>query len=144
MGNIRRSFVWWSLAVFLLLIADRFWPTSYWFSVAETHVDDAEACRPPTMRVDRTIHRDIYMTWTVELEKVLADGSTQFVRRATGENNYRTSSRLPDNLDMDWWTYPQKWCIQPGVYHIETCWTLFPRGFSSRRVCAVSNNFEVR
>lgn len=143
MMHVQKGFAWWIAATALLVVADRFWPSSWWFEVYSAHVEDARAGTSPQMTVERYIHRPFLATWRVELEREVAPGVFEFVTKASGENSYTVESKLPDPLFMDWWTYPVTWDIAPGRYRIETCWTIQPDAVQPRRLCATSNTFTI-
>ena len=120
-----------------------FWPASWWLTVTSITVHDAVQGTSPKMTVARTINRSFEATWRVELERETPDGF-EFASVAKGENTYGLDSRLPFNLDLDWWTYPKELRPKPGRYRIETCWTIITRPAHPTPLCVTSNTFTIK
>lgn len=144
MISVSRSLAWWIAAVAVIIAADRFAPVSIWFEVGKIEVMDADQGTAPVMHVERTINYPFFGHWSVELEREGQNGGFVYVTRASGENKYAKDARLPDPLNMDWWTYPMQLRPEPGRYRLETCWTVVPLTFSPKRLCVQSNTFTIR
>jgi len=135
----------WGLGSFAILwLGVTFWPVSFWFSVDHVTVSDAAVGETPAMSVSRTINRPFNATWRVELERQTSRGGFIFITKASGDNRYSLDSALPENLDLDWWTYPKTFRPSPGRYRIETCWNLAVAGTSHKPLCIHSNVFTIK
>ena len=120
-------------------------PASSYLDVRSVHVDDTTAGVPPKMRVERTINANFHGRWNVDVERMTPYGRFIQVCQAHGEGNYATDNDLPDDLDLDWWTYPVK-CTptMPGKYRVETVWVIELASGITKEVRIISNSFEVR
>lgn len=120
-------------------------PASAYLDVRSVHVDDATIGVPPKMQVDRAINHNFHGRWNVDVERMTADGRFVQVCQAHGEGNYATDNDLPEDLDLDWWTYPVK-CTPtvPGKYRVETVWVIELASGLTKEVRIISNTFEVR
>jgi hypothetical protein len=118
-------------------------PPSWILEVDGISVEDTPAGTTPVMRVDRTIHRDFAGEWTVTVMKKGQRGFYAFCT-ARGANDYRTDAELPDDLDLDWWTWPTKCALPAGTYKLKTLWVIHLPIFPDKEVRATSNVFEVR
>lgn len=118
-------------------------PASFWFDVRYVRVNDSVAGIPPVMEVDRAIHRDFRADWTATVMRKGAGGFSTFCV-ARGGSDYRPDASLPDDLDLDWWTWPTKCVLPPGTYRVKTLWVLHLPIFPDKEVRSTSNVFEVR
>lgn len=118
----------------------RLLPGSYWLSVDQVYVFDAQVGQSPTMVVDRTVRRPFKARWIAEVERW---NGTRFILvsqcTGRGENNYSPENDLPDPLKMEWWIYPATCDLAPGQYRVETRWT----PSSGQEVRSLSNIFTV-
>lgn len=122
----------WMMAIALLWVIAASWPqvikglpASYWLTVTSVHVHDAPQGIAPRMSVIRTIHRDFSATWVAEVEQETSFGFVVMPECTAGmKQNYRIENKLPERLDLDWWTYPVKCRPKPGRYRVDTSWTL--------------------
>ena len=143
MIHLQKSFSWYLFVLGLVYLAVSLWPASFWLRVESIYVHSANVGEQPRMEVRRTIKRPFQAEWRVELERKVGD-SYVFVTRAHGSNFYATDSKIPDPLFLDWWTYPKVMDIRPGIYRLETCWTIQADApFPEKSVCFVSNDFNV-
>lgn len=117
-------------------------PASHWLRVDRVQVIDAEAMTPPPMIVERQIRREFRATWIVTVMRRNALGFHVFCT-ARGENDYRPENVLPEDLDLDWWTWPVQCRLPPGSYYVNTVWTLHPAGYPPKEVRSTSNIFEI-
>ena len=143
MINIQKSLSWYASALITALLIAYFWPVSHWLDVRSITVSDAAYGHSPKMIVDRQIKIPFFATWQVELERENSFGRFVFVRKADGANSYTTSLDLPDDLNLDWWTYPKRFNIDPGNYRIETCWRIKVYAIPKPPVCVLSNTFTI-
>lgn len=122
----------WMVAIALLWVIAASWPQlvkgvpgGFWLTVESVHVHDAPHGIAPRMSVSRTIHHDFTATWIAEVEQETSFGFVVLPQcTGTGTQNYRTENRLPERLDLDWWTFPVKCRPEPGRYRVDTSWTL--------------------
>ena len=114
-----------------------------WLVVNEVYVFDTVVGKSPRMRVSRDIKTDFRADWIAEVHR---RGSSGFhvVCTARGGNDYRVDNALPDNLDLDWWTYPTQCDLPPGDYQVETLWIIHPEGYPEKLVRSLTNVFTVR
>ena len=117
-------------------------PASWVLEVNKVAVEDSRVGVTPIMRVDRIIHRDFEGEWTVTVMKKGERGFYAFCT-ARGANDYRTDSELPDDLDLDWWTWPTKCTLPAGTYRLKTLWVIHLPIFPDKEVRVLSNVFKV-
>lgn len=119
-------------------------PASDFMVVRSVHVEGTNIGVAPQMRVDREIRRGFIGNWVADVER-FRNGRFVLVCSAAGHGNYSPDNDLPDDLDLDWWTYPTK-CTPtvPGQYRVSTRWRIEPPSGAVKEVEADSNVFEVR
>ncbi len=136
------------IAAWLLLISAPKWPhlmpASHWFEVRSVHVFDTFEGFPPKMAVDRTIHRPFQGDWIATVMRQESGGRFTTYCPAPGSSDYRPTASLPENLDLNWWTWPRKCDLPPGVYRINTLWVLNLPEDATKYVRVTSNEFKVR
>jgi len=120
------------------------WPASYWLDVATVQVLNARAGEPVPMLVDRSIKRGFHGEWTVTLKRKVGDGFVN-MPSVTRRTQYEVGARLPDPVDLEWWTDDVYKSLPAGTYHMTTTWTvLSPLGvLADKRIRVDSNIFEV-
>ena len=133
--NILLSSFW-----FMMIVA-WLWPASWWLSVNEIHVFDAEAGQPIYMSVDREIHRPFVAEWAVNVRKIYDNRST-IICVGTGRSDYREDAVYPEDLSLDWWTDGKCKTLNSGKYILTTTW-IITGAFSSKNITVKSNVFEV-
>ena len=112
--------------------------------VRSVHIGDTMAGISPVMRVDRTIRTNFTAEWNADVERLMGNSRYVHVCTGSGLGNYAVDNDLPDPLDLDWWTYPNKCApITPGKYRVETTWTIMLPGGLTKEVRVVSNTFNV-
>lgn len=133
------------VAAFAISAYDRLLPATSYIDVKSVFVSDTVVDVPPAMEVDRVIHRDFTGTWRVEVEKLQKENRYSLFCSASGESNYSQENDLPSELNLDWWTYPEK-CTPsvPGEYRLETVWSVNVSENLQKRLRVVSNTFRVR
>ena len=119
-------------------------PPGMWLEVQSVKIRDTTEGVSPTMVVFRTIRKPFYGEWKAEVERMLPGGTFIMICQANGSNNYSPLNTLPENLDLDWWTYPTKCNLKVGKYRVETVWRVFPSGITPREIHYISNVFEVK
>jgi hypothetical protein len=119
-------------------------PASWWLEVRSVRVVDTVAGVAPVMHVDRQIHQDFLGTYIVDVERKQPDGRYTVVCSAYSRTNYRTDAKLPDPVTLDWWSWPIKCQLQPGLYRVETRWVIEAELFSDKHVAVMSNEFLVK
>lgn len=70
----------------------------------------------------RTIHRIGEMTYSVRIMARTADGVRQTCAMSIGPIRYSPESRLPDRIDLAWWTNGDCLTLPPGPAEIWTTW----------------------
>ncbi|MCP5099879.1 MAG: hypothetical protein GY943_30360 [Chloroflexi bacterium] len=133
-------------AIVLLQMGFYRWiPTSYWIEVNRIFVHNTVVGKTPVMEVNRTINREYTAHWTVEIEKQV-NGKFQSNCSQSGTNIYTPGNVLPkgDKLTVDWWTWPKKCKLDPGMYRIDTLWVLQVGMFKGRTIRHQSNVFTVK
>ena len=93
-------------------------PPSRWLEVQSIKVRDTTEGHAPTMVVMRTIKKPFYGEWVAEVEKLNESGSFTMVCQAKGSANYNPGNDFPSNLDLNWWTYPVKCHLSPGLVEV--------------------------
>lgn len=117
-------------------------PATDWLRVDTLHVYDAWEGEAPYMHVDRTILRPFRGEWHATI-RVVSDGTNSFACMAEGRAAYAIDARLPPNLTLDWWTWPEKCRPPPGRYRFDTTWTIRAPGYPEKEMTVRSNVFEV-
>jgi hypothetical protein len=143
----------------LLIAMEIFWrlyiqlmPAGAWLDVQKVWVADSVRHECPAMKVERSINQPFLGIWRVELERKVFD-LYAFEERARGENFYTTDAKLPDVLDLGWWSNG-KFCVEddegrdiflfePGVYRIHTVWQVDAEHFPPKFVSVYSNDFKI-
>lgn len=110
-------------------------PASYWFDVQQTSVryDPAvtDGCYP--MEVDRDINRPFFGEWVVTIMRKNDKSGFYTYITFQGSIDYRPENKLPDNLNLCWWTWSKELgvtlenhsiSLPPGIYRIHTLWKL--------------------
>ncbi len=143
-----RMFIQYAPIVFvvILVIFDTAIPNSYWFEVARIHVMDSIVGIPPKITVARDVVRPFRGKWIVTVKKAQDEAETSAYYKecvASGESDYRPETVLPQNLDLNWWTFPVHCDLQPGTYIVDTSWK-FHVMFLDRTVRVVSNVFVIK
>jgi hypothetical protein len=111
--------------------------------VRRVYVNDTFVGTIPTIEVDRIIWRDFHGQWLAEVEQQQRGGGFAVVCAESGYSNYRTDAVMPDQLDLDWWTYPRHCELEPGIYRVDTVWRWQPPGFPIKETRYMSNTFTV-
>ena len=135
-----------ALMLAMFLFSEFFIPNSLWLEVGRVHVFDTMQYVSPKMAVSRIVNRPFRGHWVVTVKKAqneLVDGGYYAECTASGENDYHPETKLPANLDLDWWTFPRSCSLPSGAYVVDTTWT-FRALMSERSVRAVSNVFLVK
>ncbi|MCG6115127.1 MAG: hypothetical protein MEQ84_07995 [Mesorhizobium sp.] len=117
-------------------------PASHWFRVDRVEVMGAEAFTPPPMVVERQIRRPFRGEWIVTVMRRSAFGFHVHCT-ARGESDYRPENVLPEELTLDWWTWPTQCQLPPGSYYVNAIWTIHPPGYPAKEVRTTSNIFEM-
>lgn len=119
-------------------------PASHWFRIDRVEVSDGLAKEPPAMIVERQIRRPFRGNWIVSVMRQNEIGGGFYTYcRAVGQNDYRPENILPENLTLDWWTWPQKCPLEPGIYYVNTLWTIEAPGCPPKEVRTTSNVFTM-
>ncbi len=123
-------------------------PTSYWFEVRNISVDDIVYGKPVILEVDRSINREFYADWTVNVRRIKdANGiNRKFIAcpPGVGGGDYLPEAAFPDKITLVWWSGNADCFPLPvGKYRIETVWTIHTVLMGDRVVRAYSNEFEV-
>lgn len=136
------------LLVVLYLFIDGVWrafvPTSYWFDAKDIHIEDTVEGVPPKIEVEREIKRPFRARWLVTILFKDMNGDFFTYCWTRGENDYRPDNALPPDIDLAWWLGSRNRChLLPGIYKVNTIWTLEIEGHEIREVRISSNEFEV-
>ena len=118
-------------------------PADEWMSVGEVTVLPTNEGRAPILEVARVIKKNFIGEWSVTLRR-LEQGGSVVACEATGAHEYRTDSRLPAEINLDWWTAPVKCDLRAGMYRVHTVWTVKAVGYPEKYIIRDSNVFEVR
>lgn len=131
------------MAGFLTLI--NAWPSSWWLDVRSINAGPARVGEPIPMRADRTINHAFLGRWTVTVRKWESEGWIAYCT-ATGKNDYRSGSELPEKLTLSWWTDGRCKTLDQGRYVISTIWEINPLSsfLPDKSVSIDSNIFEVK
>ena len=90
----------------------------YWLTVTRVQVHNSSEDASPKMIVAREVHRPFHGHWTATVKAV--DGTIACV--ANGDSDYKPETKLPVQIDLDWWTFPTKCALPPGDYTVFTSW----------------------
>ena len=107
-------------------------------------MQDGIAGQPISMAIDRTIRRPFIGHWSVTVHRVNG-GTSEIVCVSAGTGSYKTTSQVPENLTLGWWTGGDCKTLQPGFYnlitltHIDVINILQPKSVINQ-----SNLFEVK
>lgn len=122
-------------------------PASWmWFSPGAVIVSDSTTGKPPLIEFDRTIKRNVKMTYQVTIRRMTTKEPVCDPQR--GPFTYHHDASLPLPVDLIWWSGADKrcWPRDPGTYLMETCWTVV-RPFwgivPPNPVCRTSNPFTI-
>lgn len=123
-------------------------PTYYWYSVESVRVEDVVYCQeaPIQMGVIRNVHKNFTGTYSTHIRDGV-NGTMVLEGQESGVIQYNTASSLPSPLTLEWWAptiYEFVPCLDPGLYYLETCWTIYPKYLPKKKVCKDSNIFEIR
>lgn len=135
-GCIVAAFLVWFIASFLA-------PAEWWLDVRSVTIANTTPGIQPTMVVDRSINQPFTGTYTVDVEKKMKSGRYAVVCSAHSTTNYRPDAELPDDMRLNWWTWPVTCAIEPGRYRVETVWRIEAPLFPDKTVSIMSNTFEV-
>ena len=140
----RGDFRWFLIigAMWAALIVSVFAPASLWLQVTSVHVEDTIVGVTPEMNVDRAVNREFSAEWTVTVMRKGSNGYSAYCT-ANGANDYSPDTSLPDDLTLDWWTWPTKCPLPVGGYRVKTLWVLHLPLFPDKEVRNVSNVFKV-
>lgn len=113
------------------------WPATYWMEVRSVSI-----AGDLTLTVDRTIKREFQGAWVVSVRRW--NGGWEQACASSGESLYRSSRKLPERLDLDWWTRGACKTLTPGKYRVSTAWTIRGAGVLPDKILEIdSNTFEV-
>ena len=97
-------------------------------------VDGIEAKRvgkTAHLKVDRTIHHPIHMSFIVRVQKRGLNGWTDdCTAPEVGPILYQPDAELPDPITLDWWTWGACVELPEGPARIVTTWIPEPNGLS--------------
>lgn len=117
---------------------------AHWFEASNMHIADTSVGISPSLSVDRIIKKDFRGTWLVAVESYSNNRDTYYVYcTATGTIEYRPGRVLPDDINLDWWTWPTKCDLKEGSYQVTTTWIIYPEVYSPKEVTITSNVFKV-
>lgn len=134
------------LIIFIFSAFYQYIPTTWWFDVRSVQVFDTKQGEIPIMKVERYINRPFFGVYNAEVEKLNPFGRFAVVPGCVGSqgNNYDPENDLPDPLDLHWWIFPASNCVLlPGIYRVDTHWTIHVNKSLTREVRVISNNFEI-
>lgn len=117
-------------------------PAWWWFEVRSVYVHDAVEGSTPLLEVDRTIHREFRGRWIATVMREGPDGFHVFCT-ARGANDYSPDARLPQPLDLNWWTWPTVCILPAGRYQLRTLWTIDPVWLPARELRIATNLFSI-
>lgn len=137
-----KSIVWLWVGVFSWALIINTLPSSIWLEVHRVQVDDTTHLESPRMEVVRRIKTPFKARWTVTVMREGARGYYTFCT-AHGFNDYRPENELPDDMRLDWWTWPTQCRLPEGRYYVNTLWVLEIPGFPEKEVRSRSNVFQV-
>jgi hypothetical protein len=134
--------VWFVFLMLVLVTCLTMPPTWWWFEVRSVFVHDAVEGSTPLLVVDRTIHREFRGRW---IATVMREGEGGFYTFCTarGENDYSPDARLPQPVDLNWWTWPTVCILPAGRYQLRTLWAIDPVWLPSRELRIATNVFSI-
>lgn len=121
-------------------------PTSHWFSVDQMDVQDATSWEGVKIDFDRTITRDFFGAWRIDMRKEVPDGWVSVCSTQWQPNNYTTNSALPDPVTLEWFTWVEPRCYQldePGRYEITATWVINPGSWLFERQIKRMDRFNI-
>lgn len=119
-------------------------PASFYMTVDAVRVTDAREGEPPALFVQRTIWRDFAADWVATVRRIEADGGGVVMCAASGRGDYRTTSKLPMRLSLDWWMAGAPCPLAPGDYVLTTRWTIDTPTPFDKVLSVTSNVFTIR
>lgn len=105
-------------------------PASHWFEVNKFEVHDAIEGQPVIIDYDRTIARDFWADWRVEVTRIDGADVSQVCSTVWQREDYEPGNRLPVPVDLEWLAYVQPKCfnLAPGDYRVSVTWLINPFG----------------
>lgn len=139
---------WAILLLFAYLGVHFSYPFSYYYRLGEIYVDPNPAKQGDVLlEYNGGAVREFLGSYSVVARRFSDNGIA--CDAAGGPLEYKPDAQRPDPLTMEWWAPSDKRCssLDPGVYTIETCWTVIDRGWGgllpSIRECITTPNFRV-
>ena len=104
-------------------------PPSIWFRVGDLDVHSATRWQDVRVQYDRTIRREFYGAWRVEVSRQVAGGWEEVGAGPKHHQTYTPDTVLPDGgmVTLDWFTGPPPACYaltDPGRYQLCAYWTV--------------------
>lgn len=122
------SIRWWEKVVYALVLFWAvlvFWPISFWYEVGDVVFPDAMPGQEIELEYNGKVVRPFLGSYSV----VVREFTTQEVICETnsGRFNYRTGTKRPDPLTMEWWAAGDARChaLPNGIYTVDTCWSIW-------------------
>lgn len=117
----------------------------WWLSVQMIHVYDSAAGQPINMEYERTIARDFFGEWSVEIERAERGEWSSYCATPVTRQQYKQYRAVPETVTLEWFAYTNERCyrLPRGVYRIHAVWVVNPGTPFRRTVEAYSNAFEV-
>lgn len=141
---IDRLFSWSGTLIVLLAVMVysglMLWPPTYWYRPGPVVVFDSLVGEPVYMHFDREIRRGFFATWATAVRKASPTG-WEVTCAASGAQDYRVDTQLPDPLTLRWWSDGKCSNIdEPGNYFVSTVWHIHP-WLGPEKVVRVDSNF---
>lgn len=115
-------------------------PASLWLIVDSVFVQDSVSGHPVVMQVEREIVRPFRGTYDVALRKVSSD-KIYIACSSSGTVDYAVGSELPETVTLGWWTGGRCEHLEPGVYSVQTVWTIHASGLKPDKTVSVKSNY---
>lgn len=118
--------------------------SDFWIQLNRLQVDDVCANQPIPITYERTIKRDFYGEWRVNVWSIYR-GHWEAYDGANGAFDYKASTPTTDRT-MEWLAEgdPRISTLLPGTYRIEVSINANPGTIFSRTAKVESNSFVVR
>lgn len=138
---------WWVILPLAIIVYTAAWltPATWWYQPVSLMVGDVLEGGDPIISVKRNIKRSFQGQYTASVWRDPSDGHVA----CAGSDTIRYKGGLfgPHDAPLTQWA-DDPWCgnLEPGRYHLETCWTVLRPFYGivpGKTVCAVSNIWTV-
>ena len=122
---------WPMMVLAVYLTAHYAYPFSYYYSVGELYVDPNPAVQGDVRLVYNGGPNHAFLGKYSVIVREFTNGEI-VCDASSAPFEYKLGSKRPDPLTIAWWAPSDPRCanLAPGVYSMQTCWTIVDRGWS--------------